>query len=211
MSPEEMISRYGYLALFAGVVFEGEAVVIAASYAAHQGYLDPYWVILVTFVGSIIGDESYFFLGRFKGRSYLAKRPLWQLRVQKVQNLLERYHRWVVVGFRFLYGLRSVTPFALGMSNVKTTHFIVLNLIGAFVWSVVMGAFGFVIGEVAKAVVADVREYDRWVLCTILVAGALAWLRYYLKKRRLRRMALDELARRRTMGLRTNGIHYPLV
>jgi membrane protein DedA with SNARE-associated domain len=211
MSPEEMISRYGYFALFAGVAFEGEAIVIAASYAAHQGYLDPYWVIIVSFLGSILGDESYFFLGRFKGRAYLAKRPLWQLRVQKVQGLLERYHRWVVVGFRFLYGLRSVTPFALGMSNVKTAHFVVLNLIGAFVWSVVMGAFGFLIADIVKAVVSDVREYDRWVLCAILVAGALVWLRYYLKKRRLRRMAVDELARRRKMSFRTNGIHYPLV
>ncbi len=206
-----MISRYGYFALFAGVVFEGEAVLIAASYAAHQGYLDPYWVIAVAFLGSIVGDESYFFLGRFKGRSYLAKRPLWQLRVQKVQSLLERYHRWVVVGFRFLYGLRSVTPFALGMSNVKTAHFVVLNLIGAFAWSVVMGAFGFVIGEIAKAVVADVREYDRWVLCAILVAGALVWLRSYIKKRRLRRMAVHEPARRRKTGFRPDGIHYPLV
>lgn len=201
-----MISRYGYFALFAGVVFEGEAVVIAASYAAHQGYLDLYWVIVVAFLGSIVGDESYFFLGRFKGRSYLARRPLWQLRVRKVQGLLERHHRWVVVGFRFLYGLRSVTPFALGMSNVKTAHFVALNLIGAFAWSVVMGAFGFVIGEIAKAVVADVRKYDRWVLCAILVAGALVWLRSYLKKRRLRRMAVHGPARRKTTGFRTDGI-----
>ncbi len=206
-----MISRYGYFALFAGVVFEGEAVVIAASYAAHQGYLDPYWVILVSFLGSIVGDESYFFLGRFKGRSYLAKRPLWQLRVQKVQVLLERYHRLIVVGFRFLYGLRSVTPFALGMSNVKTAHFIVLNLIGAFVWSVVMGTFGFIMAEIAKALVADVREYDRWVLCAILVAGALVWLRYYLKKRRLRKLAVHELARRRKTGYRPDGVRSPLV
>jgi membrane protein DedA with SNARE-associated domain len=206
-----MISRYGYFALFAGVVVEGEAVLIAASFAAHQGYLDPYWVIVVAFLGCIVGDESYFFLGRFKGRSYLAKRPLWQLRVRKVQSLLERYHRWVVVGFRFLYGLRSVTPFALGMSNVKTTHFIVLNLIGAFLWSVVMGAFGFLIGDVAKALVADARRYDRWILCAILAAGALVWLRYYLKKRRLRKTAVHELARRGKTGVRTNGIHYPLV
>jgi membrane protein DedA with SNARE-associated domain len=195
--------------LFAGVVFEGEAVLIAASFAAHQGYLDPYWVILVAFFGSVVGDESYFFLGRFKGRSYLAKRPLWQVRVRKVQGLLERYHRWVIVGFRFLYGLRSVTPVALGMSSVKTAHFIVLNLIGAFAWSVVMGAFGFLIGNVAKILVADLRAYDRWVLCAILVAGALVWSGYYLKRRRLRKMVVDKPARKKTAGAGPNGIHRP--
>ncbi len=189
MSANEFIEHYGYLALFVGVFFEGETVLIAASFAAHQGYLDVSWVILIAFFGAVAGDEFYFFLGRFKGRTFLRKHPSWTERIMKVQHLLEHYHRLIILGFRFLYGLRSVTPFALGvMSDVKISQFIVLNLIGAFVWSVVMGLFGFLFGVLLDALIFNVRKVEHHVMLAIIILWGLGWVWYFfLKRRRLRK------------------------
>lgn len=188
MSADAFIQHYGYLALFIGVFFEGETVLIAASFAAHQGYLDVPWVILTAFLGAVAGDECYFFLGRFKGRVFLGKHPSWQVRVGKVQRLLERYHRLIILGFRFLYGLRTVTPFALGMmSDVKISQFVTLNLIGAFVWSVVMGLFGFLFGVVFDALIADVKRAEHFVMLAIIIVWVLGWTWYFIRSRRPKR------------------------
>ncbi len=195
MSVEHLITQYGYLALFAGVFFEGESILIAAAFAAHQGYLDLLWVIIVGFLGSLAGDEFYFFLGRLKGRAYLARRPLWQVRVNKVQRLLERYHRLIILGFRFMYGIRTITPFALGMSDVKTAHFIIFNTIGAFTWTASIAIIGYLFSSVLEAVIVDVRKYERLVMGGILALGAAGWAAYLLRRRRLRRIAAAQLAR----------------
>ncbi len=190
MSVNAIIAQYGYLALFVGVFFEGETVLVVASFAAHQGYLKLQWVILTAFLGSFAGDEFYFFLGRLKGRAYLRNRPLWQLRVAKAQGLFERYHRLIIVGFRFLSGLRTVIPLALGMSEVRVSHFIFLNILGALAWSFVIALSGFLFSAALNALLTDIRRYEWYIMFTILVIGVLIWTMHYFKKRKLRRIAV---------------------
>jgi len=189
MSAEQLIGQFGYLALFVGAFFEGEAMVIAGAFAAHQGYLKLQWVITAAFLGAFGGDEFYFFLGRLKGRGYLERRPLWQMRVRKVQGLVERHRRLIILGFRFLYGLRTVTPFALGMSEVRTGEFVFFNLLGAAVWSLAVGC-----GATFEAVMKNARRYESWVILSILAVSALAWIGYCLRRRDLRRLAAARLA-----------------
>jgi len=194
MSIDAIIAQYGYLALFVGVFFEGETFLIVASFAAHQGYLKLQWVILTAFLGAVAGDESYFFLGRRKGRAYLRNRPLWQLRVAKAQGLLECHHRLIIVGFRFLSGLRTVIPLALGMSDVRASRFIFFNILGALAWSLVIGLSGFLFGAVLNALLTDIRRYQWYIMLTILVIGVLIWTTYYFRKRKLRRIAAARFA-----------------
>lgn len=194
MSVNAIIAQYGYLALFVGVFFEGETVLVVASFAAHQGYLKLQWVILTAFLGSFAGDEFYFFLGRLKGRAYLRNRPLWQLRVAKVQGLLERDHRLIIVGFRFLSGLRTVIPLSLGMSEVKVSHFIFLNILGALTWSLVIGLSGFLFGAALDVLLKDIRRYEWYIMAAILIVGVLIWTMYCFKKRKLRRIAVTRFA-----------------
>jgi membrane protein DedA with SNARE-associated domain len=189
MSAEQMISQYGYLALFAGVAVEGEATLIAASLAAHQGYLDLPWVVVVAFVATMMADQFYFFLGRLKGKRYLKGRPVWQSRVGKVQSLLERHHRLVILAFRFFYGLRSVAPFAIGMSEVKTSTFVSLNAMGAFAWAFLIGCFGFLFGTVLESLIVGFKHHERTVLLLVLVVGAIVWAAWHVRDIRLMRQA----------------------
>ena len=194
MSIDAIIAQYGYLALFVGVFFEGETILIVASFAAHQGYLKLEWVILTAFLGAISGDECYFFLGRMRGRAYLRNRPLWRLRVAKAQRLLERHHRLIIVGFRFLSGFRTVIPVALGMSKVRVSRFIMLNILGAFTWSVVVGLSGFFFGAALNVLMTDIRRYEWYVMLAILTIGVFIWTVHYFRKRKLRKIAAARFA-----------------
>jgi membrane protein DedA with SNARE-associated domain len=133
---EQVVAQYGYLALVVGTSLEGETVLIVAGFAAHQGYLKLAWVILAAFIGSLTGDQLYFLLGRLKGRPFLQSRPAWQVQAHRVEHLLDSHGTWIMLGFRFMYGLRTITPFVIGTSSISMSRFITLNAAGALAWAI---------------------------------------------------------------------------
>jgi len=94
--------------------------------AAKLGYLRLPWVIVSAFVGTLMSDQLFFFLGRRQGQAFLLKHPHWNSRAQNVHRMLERHRIPIIIGFHFVYGFRTVTPFVLGMSRVPVIEFIVL-------------------------------------------------------------------------------------
>jgi membrane protein DedA with SNARE-associated domain len=184
MAFEYLISHYGYVALVIGTFLEGESMLIIAGFAVHLGYLKLQWVILAALVGSVAGDQFYFFLGRVKGEAFLQKRPRWKTKINKAWKLLDRYRTFLILGFRFAYGLRTVTPFAIGLSNINASRFLVLNLIGGLCWSVVVALVGYFFGAAALAVFVDVKKYERWIVIGILLGTAVVWLIYFLRERK---------------------------
>lgn len=114
---DPFIDRFGYLAVTLGTFFEGETVLLAGGAFAHRGLLTLPGVILAAFAGSLAGDQLWFFLGRRFGRPFVERRPRWARQMARIDGFLARFGTAFVLGFRFLYGLRSVTPLALGASG----------------------------------------------------------------------------------------------
>lgn len=127
---ESLIENFGYLAILIGTFLEGETILVIGGFTAHQGYLALPWVILAAFAGSLCGDQLFFFLGRRHSRFILNRRPSWKARMDKAQKLMDRFQTPLILVFRFLYGLRTVMPFMIGMSRVPTYQFIALNAAG---------------------------------------------------------------------------------
>jgi len=175
--------NYGYWAILIGTFLEGETIVIVAGFLAERGYMNVYWIIAAAFVGSMSGDQLAFWIGRAKGQGFIAKRPKLAKRVDKVLRMFERHQTIILLGFRFVYGFRNVTPFAVGMSNVRASRFFVLNFIGAFVWAVVFGMGGFVFGVALEAILIKVKRYEMYILGGMVAVFFLIWcLRFFKKK-----------------------------
>ena len=185
MSLQSFIDVYGYPAIAFGTFLEGETVLLLGGIAAKLGYLKLQWVIASAFVGSCLGDQLYFLAGRRHGRAFAARWPRWGSRIAGVQGRLERHRVPLLIGFRFLYGLRSALPFAIGMSSVPTSQFVLLNVVGALLWATVLGSAGYALGQVADQVLGHLRRYEVEVLVTVAALGGLAWLvRLGLRSRR---------------------------
>lgn len=180
MSLEHLISHYGYLAILIGTFFEGETILVLGGLAAHSGYLSLPWVIAVAFIGSLSGDQLYFYIGRAKGMAFIEKRPRWHKPAKKVFDLLHRHQLPLILGFRFLYGLRSVTPFAIGASGISPVRFLILNAIGALVWAITVGSLGYLFGHVVEQVMGEIKHYEIWFLVGLAVLAVVAWLAHYL-------------------------------
>ena len=183
MNFEPFIEHYGYAAILIGTFFEGETILVIAGFLAHQGYLKLYGAIVAAFIGAMFGDQLYFYIGRWKGRDFIASRPRLNRHSQRVERLLHKHQIWLILGFRFVYGMRTVTPFILGASKVNAGLFFMLNAIGALIWAMAIGSAGFYFGKALEATLGRVKEYEMLVI-GILAGGALAlWTVHFLLRR----------------------------
>ena len=66
---ELLLLKYGYLLLFAGVIVEGEAVLIAGSFLASQGYFNVATVALVALAANTLSAQFYYIAARVRGRA----------------------------------------------------------------------------------------------------------------------------------------------
>ena len=192
MTLQALIMTHGLWLVFVGTFLEGETVLVLGGIAAHGGYLRLPDVILVAFAGSLLCDQIFFQLGRRKGSAVLARWPAWEASIQHVDELLSRYDLLLIVGFRFLYGLRTVTPFAMGMSStVSTARFAILNAMGAAIWACALGLGGYALGNVAQSLMQDAREAEKVLLGAVLAVGATLWLVRLVRRRHRRSGSKD--------------------
>jgi membrane protein DedA with SNARE-associated domain len=174
---EYLVRTYGYWALLAGTFLEGETILIIGGLLAKLGLLKLSTVMVIAFIGSFSGDQVYFYIGRFKGRELLKKHHKWEKRVDKIHKILERYHDLIMLGFRFVYGMRIMTPFVLGMSKqIKAIRFSILNAMGAVLWSVAISAGGYFFGYALEGFIKDVKKYEIHAVLAIFVIGAALWI-----------------------------------
>ena len=181
---EDLIHNFGYAAIFIGTFFEGETVLVVGGFLAHRTYLELPWVIASAFFGTLCGDQLYYYLGRIKGVEFLQRRPRWKRKSARVRRLLRRHQTLVVLGFRFIYGARTMIPFLIGASRISPLRFLALNAIGALVWAGGVGVAGYFLGRTVELFLADVQRYEIWILGILTALGAVAWSVWWLSDKR---------------------------
>jgi len=186
---KHLIQHYGYLALFIGTFLEGETILLLAGFAAHNPafHLDLPLVILAAFAGSLAGDQAAFFIGRYWGKKCFARNEKWRSRADRIHALLKRYHEILILSFRFFYGLRNLTPFVLGSSDICIRKFFFLNAIGAAVWSVIFAFIGYVFGSLLESVLTRIINNVHHVEIAIFAVAALVIFLLWLRKAVFRR------------------------
>jgi membrane protein DedA with SNARE-associated domain len=180
----ELIKHYGYLALLIGTFFEGETILILGGFAAHMGFLELPWVIASALVGSFSGDQLFYYIGRHYGPKVIAKRLSWQESAEKVYKHLHRHKNLLILSFRFFYGLRNVTPFAVGAAHISRLRFFLLNLTGAIVWAFSFAYAGYLFGEAFRLFLNDFKRYELYVLLALVFVGLMIWLITLTRHRR---------------------------
>jgi membrane protein DedA with SNARE-associated domain len=204
MSLAEFVSTYGYAAVLAGTLLEGEGILLLAGFAAHQGHLSLELVLLLAFAGGTVGDQVFFWIGRHWGGLLLQRSPLARARTAHIGVLLKRWDAALVFGIRFMYGLRIAGPIAMGALGVSSVRFAVFNALGAAVWAVVIGGAGYLLGHTLQAWTGDIERYEGVIFWGALAAIAAALVAHRvahcMRLRRLRRALQEESAQGDAIG-----------
>ena len=189
---ESLVRQYGYWFVFVGSLIEGETAVVLSGLAAHRGYMDLFGVVGVATVGATLGTQVWFHLGRARGRAFLENRPQWREGVERFEALLDRWDVLIILGFRFLYGVRTVGAVAMGTSAVSVGKFTLLNFVGALVWSAAVATGGYFLGKAMEALLGSIASYEAWIFLALLALAAAFWGWRRWRRRRVTRSTGSE-------------------
>lgn len=186
------IQHYGYAFVFFATLFEGETIVALAGFTAYEQYLDFETVMFVAFLGGMVGDQLFFYFGRWKGKRFLESRPKFANRAKGVQRLIERYPNFLIFASRFMYGFRVIIPVAFGTSRVTGLRFFVFNLLGAATWSAIFTSLGYFLGNALEVYLGNFHKAEKYVVLGVIVGVILVQGISLLYKRIDQRVELAE-------------------
>lgn len=180
----QFIQEWGYLAVFLGSLVEGESVILTASALANLGYLNIYKIMIIAFLGTLFADQALYFVGRYYGPSIFDRFPRYKPASEKAFKLLHRLDSWFILSFRFIWGIRTISPVVIGASGLSPKRFIPLNFIAAVVWTVISCTGGYMLGHTIDNL-ADTLHTVKQIAVYLLVAFVIivGGIAYILKKK----------------------------
>lgn len=138
---DPILERWGYPAVAAvtaldtlGIPTPGASVMVAATVGALRHDLNLSLVVVLAFVGAVVGSQAGFAVGRFGGRALLTRLPVAPERVARMERTYARWGAWVVLVAPFLDGLRQLSSFAAGVLELPWWKFTVVNLLANILW-----------------------------------------------------------------------------
>ncbi|HBM90678.1 MAG TPA: DedA family protein [Rhodospirillaceae bacterium] len=184
-----------YFITFIWTALEGETFVVFAGLAAQRGLLNVYILFVAAALGSMLGDQFFFFIGRFFGRRIVQKKPSLKPKLQKVFDALEKYDVVFILSYRFMYGVRNISALAIGMSQISWRRFFLLNTLASFLWSFIFCGGGYLFGEILNYMgIANDENVDfdvrNLMIAVLVLFVSIVGLRFWMAKRN--KAALEE-------------------
>lgn len=173
--PAKLLSEYGYFVILIWTFLEGETIVIIAGWISESAGLKPWLIALCAFCGSFASDQVMFSLGKYKGEAVLGHFPRIARNMDKAARLFKKYDTALILGFRFVYGVRNITPIMLGISGVTHKKFFCLNLIGAGVWACTFTYGGLYAGKAFMTAMAHLGHGIFYIILAVLAVAGLLW------------------------------------
>ncbi len=184
----EFIKEWGYWAVFLGAIVEGESVILTASALAALDYMNIYKVATIAFFTTLIVDQLTYFVGRYYGPAFFKKFPKMRQKADKAFQLLRRYDTWFILTFRFVYGVRTISPIVIGSAGIPPSRYIPLNFIAAVIWTVVSCYAGYSMGNTIEHLMENVELVKTYVMWGTIILAALVIAYFVFRKRKVEKI-----------------------
>ncbi len=175
-----LLKEYGYIILFFWSILEGEAGLVMAGVLSHTGDMNLWLSILVAALGGFVGDQIYFYIGRYN-REYIHKLLKTQRRKFALAHLWLKKYGWPIIFVqRFMYGMRTIIPMAIGLTRFSAKKFAIINFFSALVWAAATIIPSYIFGEEILNILHWVKSH--WYYAVPLAALILGSVYYTMEK-----------------------------
>lgn len=128
-----------------GFIFPGATVILLAGFLARGSGDNLLVIIALATLGSFLGDNFDYFLGRHGGR-LLEEKPLYKKSVTKVEPFLEKYGILAIFAGRFSGWSRAWIALASGIIKFRWWKFALVSVLSAFSWTGAWVIGGYLLG-----------------------------------------------------------------
>ncbi|MCX6748808.1 MAG: DedA family protein [Candidatus Pacearchaeota archaeon] len=183
------ISLWKLLLLFLEVCasslgFPGGMVTMIALGSLSQNISTLYIVILVAFIGAVLGDIIAYSIGRRLSEPLLARLrtfAFFKKNEEKSKNLLNKYGFFIIFLSRFaIINLCAVMSYVAGLEKFNRKKFISAVIFGEFLYAFIYSVIGYAIGSVINNLLNTIN----YVVASIIVLFILVYLIRYLLGRK---------------------------
>lgn len=137
---------------------------------------------LLALIGSIVGFAIVYSIGFKLGRSVIDSGRLKFLPLRaivRVEKGFARYGYWIIIGNRFLTGIRPVVPLFAGISKLPLKKCLASAAISATIWNLILIGAGLSLGSRWREVHHYIETYARVItpiVVIVLIFAIVRWL-----------------------------------
>lgn len=174
---EQLVIRFGPLAVFVGAAIEGDLALVLGGVVAHLGLLDPVTAVVAAALGGLAGDGAWFAVG-WRSAEAIRATAAYRRVGPTVERLASRFGDRQLLLARPIWGTRVMSMLFWGSQRLPLHRFLLFDVPAATVWAILLVALGWAGSRSAEAVLGEVRRVELWLLAAIVVgAGPIMLLR----------------------------------
>lgn len=170
------LSTYGYIVLFLYSLGGGFVALLGAGVLSFMGKMDLSLSIAIAFTANFIGDSLMFYMSRYHKKEMMEYFKKHRRKLAFSHLLLKRRGSWIIVIKKFIYGLKTLVPLAVGLTKYDFWKFSLYNAIGALIWAVVVGGGSYLFGGALIEGYKTIADKPYLAPIMLLIVGGSVWI-----------------------------------
>jgi membrane protein DedA with SNARE-associated domain len=176
-----------YILIFIGTIFEGPVVMMVSGFLYGLGKFDFLPMYLALVFGDFVADILWYCVGRFGTRDVLFKYghflSITPEILEKVENKFNKYHEKILIISKLTMGMgfAFIVLIVAGIFKVPFKSYVILNLIGGFIWTAIIVAIGYFLGNIFLMITGPMKIVFAIFILIAFILG-IRYINKYLKK-----------------------------
>ena len=176
-----------YFLLFIGTIIEGPVVMMASGFLYKLGKFSLLPMYFTLVLGDFTADIIWYSFGRLGTRNAIFKYGHFvginPYNLEKIEKLFNKYHQKILIISKLTMGLgfAFIVLIVAGMFKVPFKNYVILNLIGGFIWTAFVVAIGYFLGNIYLMITGPIKIAFVIFIIIAFILG-LRYANQYLKK-----------------------------
>jgi membrane-associated protein len=180
MMPAELLGRGTWVipviifvetGLFFGFFLPGDSLLLTVGVLGSAGHVDLTWLIPLTVLSAIVGDQLGYVIGRRSGEALSARYGFVHENLERASDFFSKYGGKAVALARFVPVLRTFAPVLAGAAKMNYLRFTLSNIVGGTLWVLSVTIAGYFVGSQVPSLV----HYLDPLLLVIILSSPLVW------------------------------------
>ncbi len=170
------LETYGYIGLFLYSLGGGFIALLGAGVLSYMGKMDLATSMAIAFVANAIGDILLVYLARYQKSMMMEGVSKHRRKLALAHIYMKKYGSWIILIQKFIYGIKTLIPIAIGLTKYDFKKFIVLNIGSSAIWVFIVGFGSYYSGSILIKLAESIGNKP-WIAPIILVVlGGGLWL-----------------------------------
>ncbi len=175
---EDLIRDWGYIILFLYSFGGGFLALVVAGILSFSGELNLFLVILFAGMSNFIGDQFLFTLARKNKNQAKQMMQKHRRKIAMSHLLMKKYGSWVIFFQKYIYGIKTLIPLAMGLTKYNYKKFVIFNAFASILWAVFIGTISYMLGDLVYTYIEEFKSYGLAFVAIVLFGVFLLYRKY---------------------------------